>query len=420
MLSTKIEQLRGLTWAQVRNLFKFAARRIDEERLPQVAGSLTFTTVLALVPVATIAFALFTAFPIFNTFRTSLEAYFIQNLMPKAISDTILNYINLFASKSKGVSALGGVVLIATAITTMSTIERVFNQIWRVKSKRPLSRSVLVYWAAITFGPFLIGMSITVTASFFKAAHGAVIPISFVSALFSTIESVLLTTGAFTLLYVVVPNRVVDWRDAAWGGLLAGVAFEIAKRLFAVYITKFPTYTMVYGAIAAIPIFLLWIYLLWMITLLGAVVAAALPVVKYERWWHVESPGSAFIDAMAVLQVLHDARTSGSTAEVNVTKIRAKTKLGFDEAEKLLQKMLEAGWVGCYKPETPVHTQWGKHITEGLDRWTLLVNPHQLKVADVYRLFVFNAPSNNALARQVESAIEQGLNQTLDEHFYQR
>lgn len=419
MLSTKIEQLRGLTWSQVRNLFKFAARRIDEERLPQVAGSLTFTTVLALVPMATIAFALFTAFPIFNSFRTSLEAYFIQNLMPKAISDTILNYINLFASKSKGVSAIGGMALIATAITTMATIERVFNQIWRVKTKRPLSRSLLVYWAAITFGPFLIGMSITVTASFFKAAHGAVMPISFVSALFSTVESVLLTTGAFTLLYVVVPNRVVDWRDAAWGGLLAGVAFEFAKRLFAVYITKFPTYTMVYGTIAAIPIFLLWIYLLWMITLLGAVVAAALPVVKYERWWHIESPGGAFIDAMAVLQVLHDARTAGATAEVTITKIRAKTKLGFDEAEKLLQKMLDAGWVGCYKSDAPVKAHWGKHITEGLDRWVLLANPQQLKVADVYRLFVFNAPNNNVLARQVESAIEQGLNQTLDAHFYQ-
>jgi membrane protein len=419
MLSTKIERLRGLTWSQVRNLYQFAVRRVNEEHLPQVAGSLTFATVLALVPVVTIAFAIFTAFPIFNTFRTSLEAYFIQNLMPKAIADTILYYLNLFASKSKGVSAIGSVMLIVTAITTMRMIERVFNQIWRVKTKRPLSRSVLVYWATVTLGPLLIGMSITLTSNLFKATHGVVMPISLVSAVFSTCASILLTTGAYTLLYVVIPNRLVDWRDAAWGGLLAAVAFEIAKRLFAVYITKFPTYTMVYGAIAAIPIFLVWIYLFWMITLVGAVLAAALPVVKYERWWKVESPGSAFIDAMAVLHVLYDARTAGSTAEVNVTKIRAKTRLGFEETEKLLQKMLDAGWVGCYKPEVPLHAQWGKHITEGLDRWALLANPEQLKLADVYRLFVFNASNNNALARQVETAIEQGLNQTLAEHFYQ-
>lgn len=419
MLSTKIEQLRGLTWSQVRSLYKFAVRRVDEEHLPQVAGSLTFTTVLAIVPMVTIAFAIFTAFPIFNTFRTSLEAYFIQNLMPKAIADTILYYINLFASKSKGVSAIGGVMLIVTSVTTMLTVERVFNQIWRVKTKRPLSRSVLVYWATVTLGPFLIGMSITLTSNLFKATHGVVMPISFVSAIFSTCASILLTTGAFTLLYVVIPNRLVDWRDAAWGGLLAAVAFEIAKRLFAAYITKFPTYTMLYGAIAAIPIFLVWIYLFWMITLVGAVLAAALPVVKYERWWKVESPGSAFIDAMAVLHVLCDARISGATAEVNITKIRAKTRLGFDEAEKLLDKMLDAGWIGCYKSEMPLHAQWGKHITEGLDRWALLVNPEQLKVSDVYRLFVFNAPANNALARQVETAIEEGLNQSLAAHFYQ-
>jgi membrane protein len=367
----------------------------------------------------TVAFAIFTAFPIFNTFRAALEGYFIQNLMPKSIADTILYYLNLFASKSKGVSALGGVMLVVTAVTTMLTIDRAFNQIWRVRAKRPLSRSILAYWATVTLGPFLIGVSITLTSNLFKATHGVVIPISFLSALFSTLASIFLTTGAFTLLYVVIPNRMVDWRDAAWGGLLAGVAFEIAKRLFAAYITKFPTYTMVYGAIAAVPIFLVWIYLFWMITLSGAVLAAALPVIKYERWWKVESPGSDFIDAMLVLQVLYEARASGSTAAVSVSKIRVKTRLGFDESEKLLQKMMEAGWVACYKPEVPLHAQWGKHITEGLDRWALLANPEQLKVADVYRLFVFTAPANNVLARQVENAIEQGLDQSIAEHFYQ-
>jgi membrane protein len=419
MLSTKIERLRGITWAQVRSLYRFAVRRVNEEQLPQVAGSLTFTTVLALVPMATIAFAIFTAFPIFNTFRASLEGYFIQNLMPKAIGDTILYYLNLFASKSKGVSAIGGLMLIVTAVTTMLTIERVFNQIWRAKTKRPLSRSVLVYWATVTLGPLLIGMSISLTSNLFKATHGVVMPVSYVSAVFSTCASILLTTGAFTLLYVAVPNRFVDWRDAAWGGLLAATAFEIAKRLFAAYITKFPTYTMVYGAIAAIPIFLIWIYLFWMITLVGAVLAAALPVVKYERWWKVESPGGEFIDAMAVLHVLYEARSAGATAEVTLSKIRAKTRLGFEETEKLLEKMLEAGWVACYKPEIPLHAHWGKKITEGWDRWVLLANPAQLKLADVYRLFVFNSPANNALARQVETAVERGLNQTLEAHFYQ-
>lgn len=408
---------RKFSWSQVRDLFSFARRRLNEEHLPEVAGSLTFTTVLALVPVLTIALAIFTAFPLFNTFRTSLEAYFIQNLMPRTIANTILGYLNQFAAKSKGLSAVGGVILILTAVAMLSMIDRVFNQIWRVKQARPLVQRILVYWAIMTLGPLLIGVSISVTSYVFTATNGVVKTLPILGAIIYTTVSVLLTAGAFTLLYMLVPNRMIDGRDAASGGLLAGVAFEIAKRLFAIYITKFPTYTVIYGAVAAVPIFLIWIYLFWMITLSGALLAAALPVVRYERWWHVATPGSAFVDAMAVLRVLHDARQSGANAAVNASTIRALTRLGFDESESLLAKMLEVGWVGRIKVDMPRRLQWGKHITSGTDRWTLLVNPQQLKLADVYRLFVFSAAANAELAKQVEIAVEQGLQESLADYF---
>jgi membrane protein len=199
--------------------------------------------------------------------------------------------------------------------------------------------------------------------------------------------------------------------------LLAGIAFEVAKRLFAVYVTKIPTYTVIYGALAAVPIFLVWIYLFWLITLVGALVAAALPIVKYERWWHVPTPGSAFVDAMMVLRVLYDARTSGASAAVDASMIRSSTRLGFDESESLLQTMFDAGWVGRIKTDLPRRFNWGKRITVGMDCWTLLINPQQLMVADVYRMFAFNVTSNMGLARQVEGAIEQGLNQTLARQF---
>jgi membrane protein len=412
-----LSQFRRFSWPQVRNLFRFATRRLKEEHLPEVAGSLTFTTVLALVPIVTIAFAVFTIFPVFTTFRASLEAYFIQNLMPKAIANNILGYLNQFAAKSKGLSAIGGIFLFLTAAMTLSMIDRVFNQIWRVKDVRPLPQRILVYWAIVTLGPLLIGMSISVTSFLFTATNGAMMQRSGIGPVIYTLVSVLLTTGAFTLLYIAIPNRMVDWRDAIWGGFFAGIAFEIAKRLFAVYVTKFPTYTVIYGAVAAIPIFLIWIYLFWMITLSGALLAAALPVVKYERWWHVPTPGSEFVDAMAILRVLQDARISHASAAVDARTIRALTRLGFDESERLLTKMLDAGWVGCIKAETPVHRRLGRHRLEGLDRWVLLVNPEQLKVADVYRMFVFNAAHNLELARQVESAVEQGLSQNLAGYF---
>ena len=409
---------RDLSWPQMRHLFRFAARRLDEERLPQVAGSLTFTTVLALVPILTIALAIFTTFPLFNTFRASLEAYFVRNLMPQGIANTILGYLTQFSSKATRLSAVGAVALIVTAVMMMLMIDRVFNQIWRVKTTRPITQRILVYWAIVTLGPLLIGASITLTSYVFTATNGVLrssIPFSG-GVLYSTI-SILLTTVAFTLLYIVVPNRLVEWRDALCGGLLAAIAFEVVKRLFAVFVVKVPTYTVVYGAVAAFPIFLVWIYLGWLITLGGAVVTAALPIVKYERWWHVPQPGSAFVDAMALLAVLYEARTSANSAVVDSKLLRDRTRLGFDESEVLLEKMLDAGWVGRIKAEGPKRMQWGKRITDGLDRWALLANPQQLTLADVYRVFVFDAVSDNHLAQQVEAAVEQGLNVSLSEHF---
>ena len=344
---------RQLTWPQVRDLFHFAARRLTEERLPQVAGSLTFTTVLALVPILTIALAIFTTFPLFNTFRTSLEAYFVHNLMPKGIANTILGYLTQFSSKATRLSAFGAVALIVTAVAMMLMIDRVFNQIWRVKTKRPIVQRILVYWAIVTLGPLLIGASMTLTSYLFTATDGVVRGVPFVGAVFYTSISILLSMVAFTSLYIVVPNRLVEWRDAMYGGLLAAIAFEIVKRLFAAFVIKVPTYTVVYGAVAAFPIFLVWVYLGWMITLAGAVVTAALPIVKYERWWHVPQPGSAFVDAMALLAVLYEARASSDSAVVDTKLLRDRTRLGFDESEALLEKMLDAGWVARLKSEGP-------------------------------------------------------------------
>src|SRR6478672_7417194 len=224
--------LRQVPWSHVRDLLRFARQRLNEERLPQVAGSLTFTTVLALVPLLTIALAVFTTFPLFNTFRTSLEAYFIQSLMPKTIANTILGNLSQFATKATRLSAVGAVALIVTAVAMLLTIERAFNQIWRVKSSRPFTQRIVAYWSVVTLGPLLIGVSISVTSSLFTATNGMVDKGSMLGDVFYSLVSIFLTTGAFTLLYVTVPNRVVDWRDAACGGLLAAIAFEGAKRIF--------------------------------------------------------------------------------------------------------------------------------------------------------------------------------------------
>ena len=430
MINVSVDMVRGLTWSEVRDLLKFARARLTEERLPQVAGSLTYTTTLALVPLLTIVLAIFTTFSIFGNFRTALDAYFAANVMPKGIVNTIIGNLTMFASKATRLSAVGAVALLFTSAAMMSIIERAFNQIWRVKQARPLAQRVLVYWALVTLGPLMVGLSLTVTSQLFIATSGVADSLPMVSAIIYTLVSVGLTTGGYTLLYMTVPNRHVDWRDAVWGGLVAAVAFEVAKRLFAIFIRQFPTYTLIYGALAALPVFLVWVYLSWMITLVGALLTAALPVIKYERWWHAPVPGSAFVDAMAVLKVLYDGAHLSDSALVSSARIRHHTRIGYDEMTTLLEQMLAAGWVGRVQTGESTRAKWGKGVRESADNWVLLINADMLKLSDVYRMFVFGAQSVSsvegasaaeqdtaALARQVECAVEKGLDETLAEHF---
>jgi membrane protein len=434
MIDVSVDMVRGLTWSEARDLLRFARRRLQEERLPQVAGSLTFTTTLALVPLLTIVLAIFTTFPVFNAFRASLEGYFVQTVMPKGIANTIINNLTQFASKATRLSAVGAVALLFTSTAMMAMVERAFNQIWRVRRTRPLAQRVLMYWALLTLGPLLFGLSLTVTSQLFMATNDFVRAVPVLGALFYTLVSIALATGAYTLLYIAVPNRFVDWRDAVWGALVAAVAFEIAKRLFAVFIKQFPNYTIIYGALAALPLFLLWLYLSWMITLVGALITSALPVVKYERWWYEPVPGGAFVDAVAILKVLHGKAQVSDSGLVSSALIRAHTRIGFDEMTTLLDRMTRVGWVGRVQSDVAARSRWGKRLRESEDNWVLLVNPDKVRLADVYRVFVFGGAAadagaakdlalspmtldSGALARQVEAAVELGLEQTLAEHF---
>jgi membrane protein len=437
MINVSVDMVRGLTWSETRDLVRFARRRLKEEKLPQLAGSLTFTTTLALVPLLTIVLAIFTSFPIFSQFRSALDTYFVQTVMPKGIANTIISNLTQFANKATRLSALGAVALLVTSTAMMNMIERAFNQIWRVRRPRPLVQRVVIYWALVTLGPLAFGLSLTITAQLFLATGGlATVP--FLGALLTTLVSIALTTGAYTFLYMTVPNRYVDWRDAFWGALVAALAFEVAKRMFGLFIKQFPTYAIIYGALAALPLFLLWMYLSWLITLVGAVLAAALPVVKYERWWYEPVPGGAFVDAMAILKVLHAGARLTGTALVSSAAIRAHTRIGYDEMTTLLEQMVAAGWVGRVQSDVSARVRWGVGARESADNWVLLVDTAKLRLSDVYRLFVFGGAAQPAqaeaepapvsplaldtavLARQVEAAVERGLDQTLVEHFGER
>ena len=389
-------------------------RCLSEEQVPQVAGSLTFTTVLAVVPVMTIAFAIFTTFPLFNTFRDALEAYFVQSLMPRGVTNTILDNLSLFAAKANRLSAVGAVTLVLTAIMMFAIVDRSLNRIWRVKTPRSFTQSLIVYWAIMTLGPLLIGASLSFTTLVSPVASTLAQQLPWMGTVAAISVSLLLMTMFFGLLYLIVPNRLVDWRDALIGGLVAAIAFEMTNRGFAFFITKFPSYRVIYGALAAVPIFLVWVYLFWLITLLGAVLAVALPVVKHERWWHKPVPGGEFIDAMSVLQVLVHAHQYQGV--ISLLSIRSKTRLGFDEAESLLQRLLEVGWVGRVEVVKNKASRWLQLARGEHDHWTLLINPNKLVVADVMKLFAFSE-SSYALGREINQLLDRGLSLSLADYF---
>jgi membrane protein len=364
---------------KLKRLAQFAAKRSSEDRIPQVAGSLTFTTMLALVPLATVAFALFTAFPIFSSFQMSLQIFLADHLMPAQLNSQIFNYLNQFASKAKGLTTIGMIFLFVTAVMTMMTVESAFNVIWRVRKARPIAQRILVYWAIITLGPVLIGVSLSMSSylftrsmAFTAAQHippvidwaltGAVLP---------------LTALAFTMLYVFLPNCRVEWRDAVIGGVAAAIAFELAKRGFGYYVRRIPTYTAVYGAFAAVPLFLLWMYLCWFIALAGAMIASALPAIRIGQFHRPTFEGSDLFDSLELLARLSEARDAGKRG-YTVQELSRMLRREMDTTVNLLQKLEEIEWIVRLQEDgTRPH-------------FLLLANPAQITVERLFDLFVID------------------------------
>ncbi|MBN3856119.1 YihY family inner membrane protein [Paraburkholderia sp. Ac-20340] len=380
----------------VKRLARFAARRSREDRIPQVAGSLTFTTMLAIVPLATVAFALFTAFPIFSSFQNSLQGFLAEHLMPAQINSQIFLYLNQFASKAKGLTTMGMIVLFVTSVMTMMTVESAFNVIWRVRKARPFAQRVLVYWAILTLGPILIGVSLSISSYLFTRSL-ALATEQHVSMLFDWMlmgASLPLTALAFTMLYVYLPNCRVEWRDALIGGIASAIAFELAKRGFGYYVRRIPTYTAVYGAFAAAPMFLLWMYLSWFITLVGAMITSALPEIRTGRFNRPRFPGSDLLDALELLAGLAETRDAGSPglsaeqiAQLLRRDLATVTRLVNDLEEDELIARLEKDGVKAH--------------------YVLIANPARISVERIYARFVID---RKELAYQLKSSdIDAGM-----------
>ncbi|HWI11818.1 MAG TPA: YihY family inner membrane protein, partial [Burkholderiaceae bacterium] len=245
------------TWPWLDTLRTLRAR-FREDRLGVTASSLTFTTLISLVPLLTVMLAVFSAFPMFASFQDALQKYFLQTLVPSDIANQVLRALNQFAGKAKGVGSVGLVLLFLAALALMLTIDRTLNGIWRVRNPRPIAQRVLVYWAAATLGPLVLGVSLSLTSYALSASQGlvGVLP-GGVSLLLGTLEFLLLV-AALSGLFHYVPNTHVRWRHAFAGGVFVAIGIVGVKRLLALYFSTVPTYSMIYGAFATVPIFLIW------------------------------------------------------------------------------------------------------------------------------------------------------------------
>ena len=264
----------------------YATRRFADQHGLQAAAALTFTTLLAVVPLLAITLGVFSAFPAFAALRGYFEEALFANLVPQ-VGEQARLYLASFARNTAKLTAVGMVALAVSAVMLLMTIQSTLNRIFAVRHQRALILRVLVFWSLLTLGPVLLALALSLTSDLAQVARATVSDAGFVTGGFETragwprhVLAIALEILAFTGLYVIVPNRPVPWRDGLIGGLLAVLLLEVLKRVFALYFMVFPACQTIYGALATIPIFLIWLYACWTVILIGAVFAAS-----FSDWW---------------------------------------------------------------------------------------------------------------------------------------
>jgi membrane protein len=364
---------RDLSQFPWRNTAAVLGERFREDRLGLSASSLTFTTTIALVPFFTVALALFTAFPMFARMQGRVQRWLVESLIPENIARQVLGYLTQFASKAGGLGVLGLAVLLVTAFALILTIDRTLNNIWRVRTPRPLAQRVLVYWAAATLGPLVLALSLSTTSYVFAASRGLVDDAG-LKLVFDMAEFFLLA-GGMAGLYHYVPNTEVKWAHAWAGGLFVAIAIEIAKKLLAFYFGLVPTYSVLYGAFATLPILLVWIYIAWVIVLFGAVIAAYLPSLLSGVARRGGAPGWPLQLALEALQHLAVARNMPQAKGLGAAELVARMRVDALQLAPVLETLVAIDWVGHIAEER----------ADGDPRMVLLVDPETTSLEPLLR-----------------------------------
>jgi membrane protein len=328
--------------------------RFREDRLGLTASSLTFTTLISLVPLFTVALAIFGALPMFDQLQVTLQRWLVSSMVPESIAKPVMVNLNLFVSKASQMGLAGGVFFVVTALALILTIDRKLNDIWRVRRPRGVTQRVLVYWAVLTLGPLVLALSLTLTAYAMGDQRALIKGLSVGTRVWLEALEWVLVVGGIAALYRYVPNTHVRWSHALLGGLFVAIGFDAAKALLGWYFASIPTYALVYGAFAAVPILLVWVYIAWVIVLLGAVIAAYLPSLLSGIARRGDTPGWDFQLAIEVLGQLHSVRhgpKKGLTSEALAHRLKVSPL----QLEEALATLTSLDWVAPIKEDEERH-----------------------------------------------------------------
>jgi membrane protein len=391
---TPLEALLDPRW--LKSFGRHLWQHFREDRSFEAAGALSYTSLLALVPLMAVTLGVISAFPVFDRWAGEVEDYVFANFVPAA-GDVIHQYITEFVGRTAGLTGAGTLVLIITAILLMSSIEKSLNRIWRVQTERRPVNRLVIYWAVLTLGPLLVGASLALTS------YLAALPVLAPEIVRGILQQAMLKTApffvaliGFTLVFIVVPNRRVRWHHALAGAILSALMFELAKAGFVLYVTNFPTYERVYGALATIPLFLVWIYVSWVVVLLGASVAAALTTFHYRRAGWRWSQREELLLAMRLLGHFWQAQRRGRS--LSVADILSREAAASDSQ---LRRIL--GWF---------HDARFIHADDDGD-WMLSADLDELTLGELYRSGAFILPIEEIEKLPLESHWDRSLVESL-------
>lgn len=376
---------------------RFLWTRFVEDKCFETAGALSYTTLFALVPLTATVFGILSAFPVFSVWTDELIDFIFSNFVPTT-GMTVRDYLLGFADNAKSMTAVSIVVLVVSALMMMWGIEDRLNRIWRVEKYRTSMSRFMLYWTALTLGPILVVAGIAATSYVFAQPW-----ISSAAAEFG-LHSVLLRCLPFVVtfisllvIYELIPNRRVALRYGAVGALLGAILFELSRWGFALYVSQVANYQQIYGALAVIPIFLIWIYLSWVIVLLGASVAASLSSFDYRPVAERLPAGAEFIGLMHVLKYFVAAQRRGELVSIDEVFHRERF-LSDDLLQRYINDLHRSGLIE--------HSDGGD--------WMLVRSPDTAGLASVYETGRYHLPLDSGVLQQWSDGLPTNLQNLLD------